>query len=314
MTRIYLLHENEAWVAPLHAALDGLGVPHEDWFLDAGTVPLDRTPPPGVFYSRMSASCHSRDHHDAPDFARAALTWLEAHGRRVVNGTRALALELSKAAQYAAFIQAGIRVPRSLAAVGRAETLAAARSLGPGPYILKPNRGGKGLGVRLFQSAEEMDGTLTALGEEERPVDGLWLIQDYVASPEPFITRCEFIGGRFHYAVRVDTRGGFELCPADACEIDGPEGPTDRFIIDPRFDHQILHDYQRFLKSNGVEIAGIEFVRDATGRIFTYDLNCNTNYNAQAEAKAGLPLTGAQAVASFLAEELEKLPEAAAAE
>jgi hypothetical protein len=38
MTRIYLLHENEAWVAPLPAALDGLGVPHEDWFLDAGTL------------------------------------------------------------------------------------------------------------------------------------------------------------------------------------------------------------------------------------------------------------------------------------
>jgi hypothetical protein len=82
----------------------------------------------------------------------------------------------------------------------------------------------------------------------------------------------------------------------------------------PDFAPAILQDYQRFLKDNGVEIAGIEFVRDGAGQIFTYDLNCSTNYNAQAEAKAGLPLTGAQAVASFLAEELEKLPEAAAAE
>ena len=314
MARVYLLHENEAWVAPLHAALDGLGAPHEDWFLDAGRVPLYRAPPQGVFYSRMSASCHSRGHHDAPDFARAVLGWLEAHGRRVVNGTRALALELSKAAQYAAFVRAGIKVPRSLAAVGRDETLTAARSLGTGPYILKPNRGGKGLGVRLLQSLDDMDGTLAALGEEEQPVDGLWLIQDYVASPEPFITRCEFIAGRFHYAVRVDTRDGFELCPADACEIGTPLGTTDKFIIDPRFDHPILDDYRSFLNANGVEIAGIEFVRDAAGEIFTYDLNCNTNYNAQAEAKTGLTLTGAQAVAGFLAGELEKLPEAAAAE
>lgn len=314
MARVYLLHENEAWVAPLHAALDGLGVPHEDWFLGAGVVPLDRAPPQGVFYSRMSASCHSRGHHDAPDFARAVLGWLEAHGRRVVNGTRALALELSKAAQYAAFVRSGITIPRSLAAVGRDAALAAARSLGPGPYILKPNRGGKGLGVRLLQSFEDLDGILAALSEEEQPIDRVWLIQDYVASPEPFITRCEFIGGRFHYAVRVDTRDGFELCPAGACEIDTPLGTIDKFIIDPCFDHPILDDYRRFLKANGVEIAGIEFVRDAAGESFTYDLNCNTNYNAQAEAKAGLPLTGAQAVAGFLAGELEKLPEAAAAE
>lgn len=314
MARIYVLHENEAWVAPLHAAFDGLGLLYEDWFLDGGMVPLDRAPPQGVFYSRMSASCHSRGHHIAPDFARAVLSWLEAHGRRVVNGNRALTLELSKAAQYAAFVRAGIRVPRSRAAVGREKTLAAARVLGAGPYILKPNRGGKGLGVRLFQSVEEMAAYLAALGEEEQPVDGIWLIQDYIASPDPFITRCEFIGGQFHYAVRVDTSDGFELCPTDACEIDTPLGTADKFIIDPRFDHPILDDYLRFMKENEVEIAGIEFVRDAAGHIFTYDLNCNTNYNPQAETKARLPLTGAQAVASFLGAELAKLPEAAAAE
>jgi hypothetical protein len=29
----------------------------------------------------------------------------------------------------------------------------------------------------------------------------------------PLITRAEFVGGKFIYAVEVDTSGGFELCP-----------------------------------------------------------------------------------------------------
>ena len=54
----------------------------------------------------------------------------------------------------------------------------------------------------------------------EPPVDGVALVQEYIAAPAPFITRAEFIGGRFLYAVRVDTSLGFELCPADACAVD----------------------------------------------------------------------------------------------
>ena len=42
-------------------------------------------------------------------------------------------------------------------------------------------------------------------------------MQRYIRAPEPFITRVEFVGGRFLYAVRVDTSQGFELCPADQC-------------------------------------------------------------------------------------------------
>ena len=54
----------------------------------------------------------------------------------------------------------------------------------------------------------------------EEPVDGITLIQQYIQAPKPYITRCEFINGKFLYAVKVDTSEGFELCPADACQID----------------------------------------------------------------------------------------------
>ncbi len=311
MSRIYVLHENSAWVEPLRAALTDLGLPHEEWFLDEGSVPFDQTPPDGVFYNRMSASSHTRGHRYGPELTQIVLTWLERHDRRVVNNHRALYLEISKLAQYAALERAGVKTPRTLAAVGREKVLGAARDFGPGPKILKPNRGGKGLGVQLFQSTDAIAAYLDDLPPEETPIDGVWLIQEYVRPPEPFITRCEFIGRRFHYAVKVDTSEGFELCPADACNVEDAFCPADapkanKFTVIRDFDDPILENYALFLQQNGIEIAGIEFIRDAAGQIFTYDVNTNTNYNNQAETAAGVALTGMQAVARFLGEELAK--------
>ena len=312
MTRIHVLHENDTWVEPLRAAFEEENLPFEEWFLDEGRVAFDRPPPEGVFYNRMSASSHTRGHRYGPELTHALLNWLEGHGRRVLNNHRALYLEVSKLAQYASLERAGIRTPRTVAAIGREHVLEAARDFGPGPYILKPNRGGKGLGVQLFQSVEAIADYLDGPGSgEAAPIDGLWLVQDYVRAPEPFITRCEFVGGEFLYAVRVDTSDGFELCPADACAIEDAHCPADapapnKFTIVTDFDDPILVRYQRFLRENGIDIAGIEFIRDASGTIFTYDVNTNTNYNAQAEAEAQVPLTGMRAIARFLGEELAK--------
>ena len=51
-----------------------------------GELDLDDAPPPGVFWSRMSASSHTRGHGVSKDHTRAVLAWLEGAGRRVVNG------------------------------------------------------------------------------------------------------------------------------------------------------------------------------------------------------------------------------------
>ena len=315
MSRITVLHENDAWVEPLRAAFDELALPYEEWFLDEGIVPFDGPPPVGVFYNRMSASSHTRGHRYGPELAHGLLNWLEAHDRRVVNSHRALYLEVSKLAQYAALGRVGLRTPRTVAAVGRDKVIEAARAFGPGPWILKPNRGGKGLGVQLFHSLEAIAAYLDGPGAgEEAPIDGLWLVQDYIRAPEPFITRCEFVGGKFLYAVQVDTSDGFELCPADVCAIEDAACPAEtetpnKFTVLPDFADPVLESYARFLSLNGIEIAGIEFIRDAEGRLFTYDVNTNTNYNAQAEAEAGVTLTGMRAVAQFLGEALAKLPD-----
>jgi hypothetical protein len=158
-------------------------------------------------------------------------------------------------------------------------------------------------------------------GQFEESRDGITLIQEYIRAPEPVITRVEFVGGQFLYAVQVDTSLGFELCPADVCQVGDafcPVGDTApiaaaaRFRIVEGFADPVVERYQRFLAANGIGIAGIEFITDADGRSYTYDVNTNTNYNSAAEAEAGR--YGMRAIAEYLGRELARLYPAPVAE
>ena len=308
MSRIHVLHENPAWLPPLAEAFERAGLEWTEWFLHEGSFDLAAPPPEGVFYNRMSASSHTRGHRFSAELTAAVLAWLARWGRRVVNGAGALDLEISKVRQYAALEQCGIVTPRSVLVAGRGTVVPAARQHFPDqPVILKPNRGGKGLGVQLFASAD----SLAAYVESEawvQPVDGLCLLQEYVRAPRPVITRAEFVGGRFLYAVDVDTSDGFELCPADVCAIGDAncpvgEAPRHKFTIIDGIPDTLRVRLERFLAACGIEVAGIEFIGDASGRLLVYDVNTNTNYNAEAELRAGRAGTAASgpgAIARFL--------------
>ncbi len=308
--KVHVIHENPDWYAPLAAAFDAGGVPHEQWLLDGGLLDLDAPPPGGVFWSRMSASSHTRGHGLAKDYARAVVCWLESHGRRVVNGRRVLELEVSKVDQLTALRAAGFDVPRTIAVTGRDELVPAARKL-PVPFITKHNQGGKGLGVRRFDNHEAF-AAYVGSRDYSAAVDGITLLQEYVQAAEPFITRVEIVGREFVYAITADTdRGGFELCPADACGVDAEKGPAgELFALRDGFDHPIVGRYLDFAHRTGIEIAGFEFIEAADGRIVTYDVNTTTNYSAAIEAVARRPAL--RAVARFLgrllAEEAGKGP------
>lgn len=306
MAKIHVLHENNEWTDHLVKRLDELSLPYELWHLDEGMVDIEATPPEGVFYNRMSASSHTRGHRYAPELTEGVLAWLEANNRTVFNGTRAIRLEVSKVNQYTALRREGIRVPKTIAAVGKAQIMNAAETLGMTPFITKHNRAGKGLGVQLFHSIEALREYVYGPTFEDS-VDGITLIQQYIEAPQPFITRCEFIGGKFVYAVRVDTSEGFELCPADACSIEDQfcpvgETPPAKFEIVEGFTHPILAQLEAFLAANEIAVAGIEIIEDRDGNVYAYDVNTNTNYNSDAEAKAGT--YGMLELATFLGDAL----------
>jgi len=297
---VYALHENPDWFPPFAAAFDATGLDYEEWLLTTGAIDLDAAPPEGIFWNRLSASSHTRDHPFAKDYTRALLEWLEAHGRRVVNGRSVVEMEVSKVRQLTALKAFGIDVPRTIAVIGRDDLVARAATM-PAPFITKHNQGGKGLGVRRFDDLDSFE-SYVGSDEFEEPVDGITLLQEYMHPAEPFITRVETVGYEYVYAITADTaRGGFQLCPADACELDEqgrPKAAESLFALREGFQHPIIDQFLGFARKHRLEIAGFEFIEAADGRIVTYDVNTNTNYNPAVERIA--PKSGPGEIARYL--------------
>ncbi len=297
--KVYVIHENPQWIPPFAAAFEAEGVPFEEWMLTDGSIDLAVEPPEGVFWSRLSASAHTRDHAHSKEFGRAVLRWLSSWGRTVINGADVLELEVSKVAQHAALRHAGIDVPRTVAVFGTDDIVAQAEKFGA-PFISKHNQGGKGLGVRRWETVDEFAAWVDGPSFEPSP-DGITLLQELLVAKTPFITRAEFVAGELVYAVRVDTSAGsFELCPAEACAVPGADGvePEPLFRRRDDVDPALIDRYLAFLAAEGVGIAGIEFIETRDGRTVTYDVNTNTNYNPDVEATA--PRSGPREIARWL--------------
>lgn len=322
---VYIIHDNPEWIAPFARALERSGISFVEWLLPEASIDLTAEPPQGLFWSRLSASAHTRTDPHVKDYGRAVLAWLQTAGRTVINGADVYELEVSKIRQHRELATRGFDTPRTSAVFGSAALSTAARDFVP-PFITKHNQGGKGLGVRLFESHAELDEAAGdfAPGGANEPIDGITLVQEYVQPAQPFVTRAEFVGGRFHYAVRVDVSdGSFELCPAEACEIPGAPGaavdgevtaPVDPFSRreDITAQSPLIGRLEALLAELRIDIAGIEFIETADGREVVYDINTNTNYNPSvedAERRAGRTAAADQ-IAQFLATVLGRMPQA----
>ena len=60
----------------------------------------------------------------------------------------------------------------------------------------------------------------------------------------------------------------------------------------------LVQKYIRLCIEEGIEIAGIEFVEDARGNRYTYDINGTTNYNQAFGARIGVD--GMRAMARYV--------------
>ena len=309
--KIYIIHENDEWVEPLRKELQEINAPFEEWHLGKRNVDHLDKPPQGVFYNRMSASSHTRGHRYAPEHTAVVLNWLEKNNRRVINNSRALSLEISKSLQYKELENFGIKTPKTIYCSNK-ESILKSANIFRKPFITKHNRGGKGLGVKLFNNKKELDSHVS--GKDFEPsIDGITLLQEYIEARPKIIIRAEFVNSKFLYAVEVDASEGFELCPAcpedqindvPATQFFGEYCPAagNKFRIIKNYKrNSLIEKYEKFISSNGIEIAGIEYVTDKNGEIFTYDVNTNTNYNSQAERNS--EIKGMRSIANILKKE-----------
>jgi len=290
---IVVLYENEDWLPPLVASLERKSVPYRLQFVNGGSIDISTPPQDAVYINRMSPSSHTRGHMDGIRFMREYLWVLESHDLPVINGANSFSFELSKVRQHAALESFGIQTPRTIATTGTTALKENALRLEP-PFVTKHNQGGKGLGVKLYPSHQAFFDFLDNSSYESSP-DNINLLQDYIQPQNAYITRVEIVDGQFLYAIRSSTEDGFELCPADACSLDdafcpiGENADTGKFQLasDITADTPIVQQYIAFCRTHQIDVAGIEFVEDANGQQFTYDINCTTNYNSNIEGQLG---------------------------
>ena len=306
MKKIYVIHENDEWLIPLRNSFKKINAPFVEWHMDKVNIDFKKSPPDGVFYNRMSASSHSRGHRYAPERTKDVLEWLQKDNKRIVNNSRALELEISKKKQYEELKKFNIKFPKTYFAENKKEIIEKSKNFNR-PFLTKHNRGGRGLGVKYFKNTAELEKYVNDKNFEDS-IDGITLLQEYIDSDPKVITRVEFIKGKFLYAAQVDASDGFELCPADACNDNGKFCPTNpdgnKFMILNNYKNPEIKKYEDLLKSNGIEIAGIEYIKSKDRTHYTYDINTNTNYNSIAERKSNLK--GMDSIATFLYDELRK--------
>jgi len=283
---LVVLFEHPEWQKPLWEALDRRGVRYAPLDLKQAAFDPDSIPAAPLYFNQASPSAYVRGNTRAVPLALSLMRSLETAGARVLNGSRAFLLEVSKSTQAALLRKLEIPHPRSLT-FNDPEAALAQWNVG-WPALLKPEQGGSGARMFLLNSGEELR---RLLGEQP----GLWLPDNLLLLQEYFpvdaargIVRMEFLGGRLLYAMRVVSHGAFNLCPSEACNPEGggashcvvpekaPVKPVE-FYPYPEVPAEAVEMGERIVAAGGLDVGGIEYLEAADGRLIFYDINANSN-------------------------------------
>ena len=282
---LLVIYEHPEWQKPLFAALERRGVSFSAFDLKRNSFDPARLPRAKLYFNQASPSAYVRGNTRAVPFCLALLRSLEIAGARILNGSRAFALELSKSAQAALMLSLGIDHPRTLAFN---DPEIALESWDAGwPALLKPEQGGSGARMYLLSSPDEFLRLLRERPELWLP-ENLLLLQEYFpVDPARGIVRMEFMGGELLYAMRVVSHGAFNLCPSETCNPVGGEGghcevapaapvkPVE-FYPYPEIPAEAVETGKRLVAAGGLDVAGIEYL-EMNGRRIFYDVNANSN-------------------------------------
>jgi len=286
---LVVLFEHPEWQKPLWAALQRRRVRYEAFDLKRAAFDPDAVPKARLYFNQASPSAYVRGNTRAVPLALSLMRSLELGGARVLNGSRAFLLEISKSAQAALLRRLGIRHPRSLA-FNDSET-ALTQWTGGWPALLKPEQGGSGARMFLFHSVEEFQRLLRDQPSLWLP-DNLLLLQEYFpVDAAQGIVRMEFLGGKLLYAMRVVSNGAFNLCPSEMCNPEG-SGESHCVMSAPSLAKPVeFYPYggvpveaveigERIMAAGCLDVGGIEYLESADGGQIFYDVNANSNLRA----------------------------------
>jgi len=291
---IAIVDEHPEWSARLIAELQSRRLPFEK--IDHSNHaydPRDRQPRYSVVVNRSSPSSHRREHGSVLFYAEPLLAHFESLGIPVINPVAAYRFEKSKALQAQLFERLRIRSPRTVV-LNHVDQIAKALDGFRFPVVVKPNVGGSGAGIERFDSRAELEARLPQI---DLGPDHVALLQEFIEAEDGAIVRIEVLDGRFLYAIRI-VRGaaGFNLCPADICQVP-PAGSLAACPVDAPATLSVgrheppaeaIKQAVALARAASIDVGGIEYLvgRD-DGLIYFYDVNATSNFVANAPAVLG---------------------------
>ncbi len=309
---LVVLYEHPEWQKPLFAALERRGVNFVGFDLKKAAFDPDAVPEGRLYFNQASPSAYVRGNTRAVPLCLSLMRALETSGARVLNGSRAFALELSKSAQGALLQKLQIAHPKSLAFNDVEAALTAWR--GGWPALVKPEQGGSGARMFLLEGPEDLRRLLQQQPELWLP-DNLLLLQEYFPLPPgQGIVRMEFLNGKLLYGMRVISHGAFNLCPSEVCNPgDGSAGHCEvsaapvkpvEFYPYRELPREAVEMGERIVAAGGLDVGGIEYLEAADGRLVFYDVNANSNLRRPIGEAFGFDPF--ERVVDFLVAELER--------
>jgi hypothetical protein len=310
-----VLYEHPHWFAAIFAELQRREIPFDRIFIPEHFYEVGgKEPNFKVLFNRMSPSAHSRERGSGIFHSLAYLEHLELQGIRVINGSKAFRLEISKAVQHSLLKSLGLGYLPSRVVHSVHQVTTAAEGLRY-PIILKPNVGGSGKGIVRFDSRQELEVAIAA-GHVELGYDSIALVQEFVPARGGFITRVETLGGNYLYGIRVHLSGQtFDLCPADICQTAAGQRLDTACAVETSKAGLKVEGYtpppdviaavERIAQSAGIDVGGIEYiVDDRDGLIYYYDINALSNFVADAPRLIGF--NPVEKLADFLEREIAR--------
>jgi glutathione synthase/RimK-type ligase-like ATP-grasp enzyme len=275
-----ILYEHPSWFEPLFAALDRRGVRYEAIRLsDHRFDPASSDLPAPVVLSRVAMSGFLREAEHGIFYAEALLAHWAANGARVLNGASTIAVDSSKARQLSLIAGLGYAVPETRVVHRRQDLVPAARTM-RWPLLVKGNVGGSGAGIVRYRDEAELANSIAA-GTVPVSVDSVLLVQDDVPARGAVMTRVETLGGKFLYAIEVESGGdGFDLCPADACVARPGRAAVRMTAVRPPA--ELVEAAERIARAAGLDVGGVEYmIDDRDGSARFYDINALSNFVAK---------------------------------
>lgn len=286
MPNLAILYEHPTWFEPLFAALNRRGSAFQSIRLsDHSFDPAASAPPAPVIFSRVAMSSFLREADHGIFYAQSLLAHWAARGARVLNGADVLAVDSSKARQLSIITGLGLAIPETRVVHRPADLVAVARTIRY-PLLVKANIGGSGAGIVRYSSEDELAASIRD-GTAPHSIDKVLLLQDYAPARRGVITRIETLGGKFLYAIEVETGGdSFDLCPADACLAAPGRAAIRMTAVQPA--PEIVDAAERIARAVGMDVGGVELLiddRDGVPRF--YDINALSNFVANPQGVLG---------------------------